>query len=155
MKATLRRTLESVGLAPVGQLQRSQAESRQLSDRIQALEQRVARLKADAETWKQRSDETAAKLRESRDAAAKAAAEADRMREGAEHAKARAAEWKARADALTAEKRDLRARLEEAHRSALTAREYVMATESKLDLLEAAIQLLDSRTRAAAVTARG
>jgi chromosome segregation ATPase len=154
MRATIRRVLAGVGLTPAGQLQRSEHEARQLSDRIQQLEARAARLRTDAETWKQRHDEISAKLRESRDAAAKAAAEAERLREGAEHAKRRATEWKARADALTAEKRDLRARLEEAHRAALTAREYVMATEAKLDVIEAAIQLLDSRTREAAVNAR-
>jgi chromosome segregation ATPase len=155
MKATIRRALETVGLTPVGQLERSTAETRQLSDKLQLLENRMGKLRADAEAWKQRHDEASAKLRECRDMAAKVAADAERMREGAEHAKMRAAEWKARAEALTVEKRDLRARLEEAHRSALTAREYVMATESKLDLIEAAIQLLDSRTREAAVTARG
>ena len=154
MRATIKRALESVGLTPAGQLQRSESQSRQLLEKIQQLEHRVTKLRADADTWKQRYDDIAAKLRESREMAAKVAADAERMREGAEHAKARATEWKARADGLTVEKRDLRARLEEAHRSALTAREYVMATEAKLDVIEAAIQLLDSRTREAAVSGR-
>ena len=74
------------------------------------------------------------------------------MRAGAEHAKVRGSEWKARAEALSEEKRDLRARLEEVQRASITAREYLMATEAKLDLIEAALQVLDSRTREAAIT---
>ena len=70
----------------------------------------------------------------------------------AEHAKVRTSEWKARAEALAEEKRELRARLEEVQRAAITAREYVMATEMKLDLIEAALQVLDSRTREAAIS---
>jgi len=50
-------------------------------------------------------------------------------------------------EALTGEKLALRARLEEAQRTAIMAREYVMATETKLDVIEAALQVLDQRTR--------
>ena len=52
-----------------------------------------------------------------------------------------------RAESETQEKLALRARLEEAQRTAANAREYLMATEAKLDLIEAAIQVLDARTR--------
>ena len=151
MKTMIRQALSGVGLASAGQLHRLAEESRQMSDKMRSLDGRVAKLRADAETWKQRHDEASGKVREWKDAAAQAVADAERLRAGAEHAKARASEWKARAEALTAEKQDLRARLEEAQRSAITARDYVMATEAKLDLIEAAIQLLDSRTREAAI----
>lgn len=152
MMATIKQALAGVGLVPAGQLHRVAEESRQMSERLKSVEDRVAKLRADAETWKQRHDEVAAKLREWKDAAAQAAADAERMRAGAEHAKARASEWKARAEALTEEKRDLRARLDEVQRAAITTREYLMATEAKLDLIEAALQVLDSRTREAAIT---
>lgn len=147
----IKRTLAGVGLVPSGQVQRLLDESRQMASKVKSLEDRVAKLRADADTWKQRHDDVAAKLRESKEAAAAAQAEAERMRAGAEHGKARAGEWKARAEAETSEKRDLRARLEEVQRAAITAREYVMATEAKLDIIESALQVLDTRTREAAV----
>ena len=151
MKDTIRKALAGFGLAPAGQLHRLAEQSRQASDKVKSLEDRLAKLRADADTWKQRHEDVTAKLREWKDAAARAEAEAARMREGAEHSKARAAEWKNRADALTEEKLALRARLEEAQRGAISAREYLMATEAKLDLIEAAIQVLDARTRESAV----
>lgn len=154
MKATIKQALASVGLTPAGQLQKAAEESRQMSEKVQRLEDRIAKLRADAETWKHRSDEIAAKLREWKELAAQAEAEAARMREGAEHAKARASEWKARAEGLDGEKRDLRARLEEAQSAAAMARDYVMAMETKLDLIEAAVQVLDLRTREPAITGR-
>ena len=62
------------------------------------------------------------------------------------------------AEKLAADAQDLRtrlqnarARLEEAERSAATAHEHLMAMEVKLDLLEAAAQVLDLRTRDEAV----
>ena len=152
MNATIRRALAGVGLASAGQVQRLAEESRQMSDKVKNLEDRVAKLRADAETWKRRHEEIAAKLREWKDVAAEAEADAQRMRAGAEHAKARASEWKTRAEALMEEKRDLRARLEEVQRASITARDYLMASEAKLDLIEAALQVLDSRTREAAIT---
>jgi chromosome segregation ATPase len=147
MKNTIRKALAGFGLAPAGQLHRLASESRQASDKVKSLEERLAKLRADADTWKQRHDDVTAKLREWKEAAARAEAEAERMRTGAEHSKARAAEWKTRADALTEEKLALRARLEEAQRAAINAREYLMATEAKLDVIESAIQVLDRRTR--------
>ena len=152
MKATIRQVLAGVGLAPAGQLQRLAKESRQMSDKVKNLEDRVTKLRADAETWKRRHEEIAAKLREWKDVAAVTEADAERMRAGAEHAKTRASEWKARTEALTEEKRNLRVRLEEVQRAAITAREYLMATEANLDLIEAALQVLDSRTREATIT---
>ncbi len=151
MKSTIRQALSGVGLAPAGQLQRLAEESRRMSEKMKSFEDRIAKLRADAETWKQRHDDISAKLREWKETAARAAADAERLRAGAEHAKARAGEWKARAEALTVEKQDLRARLEEAQRAAAAAREYLMATEAKLDLIEAAIQVLDGRTREVAI----
>ena len=68
-------------------------------------------------------------------------------------------EWKSRTEKMTAEAEDLRARLhharaslEETQRTAIFAREHLMAIEVKLDLIEAAIQVLDTRTREEAVT---
>ena len=151
MKATIRRALAGFGLAPAGQVHQMAEQSRQASEKITALEERMAKLRADADTWKQRHDDLAAKLVEVKGAAARAEADAEQARAGVEHAKARVNEWKGRAESETDEKLALRARLEEAQRAAINAREYLMATEAKLDLIEAAIQVLDTRTRDAAL----
>ena len=137
MKATIRQALSCVGLATAGQVQRLTEESRRISKKVKSLKEHVVMLRAHAETWKQRYDEAVARVLECK-------GEAKRLRAGAEHAKARA-------EALEKEKLNLRAHLKEAQRTAITSRDYVMATEAKLDLIEAAIQLLDSRTREAEI----
>ena len=147
----MKRALAGLGLVPAGQLRQLADEGKQMGDRIKSLEDKAAKLRADAETWKQRHDDVAAKSREWKYAAAQATADAERLRGGAEHAKARVAEWKARAEALTGEKLELRARLEDVQRAAISTREYVMATEAKLDVIEAALQVLDTRTRGTAI----
>lgn len=152
MKTAIKQVLASAGLVSAGEVRQQAEELRRMSEKVQSLEGRAAKLRADAETWKQRHDEATAKLRELRETANRASADAEELRAGAERAKARATGWKARADALTGEKATLRARLDEAQRAATAAREYVMATETKLDLLEAAIRVLDSRTREATVS---
>ena len=147
MKSAIRRALAGLGLAPAGQVHQMAQESRHVSDKIKSLEDRMAKLRTDADTWKQRHDDVAAKVNELKNALARAEADAKQAREGVEHAKARVNEWKGRAESETQEKLALRARLEEAQRTAINAREYLMATEAKLDLIEAAIQVLDTRTR--------
>ena len=151
MKGTLRRALAGFGLAPAGQVHQMAEQSRQVSEKVKSLEDRMAKLRTDADTWKQRHDEVAAKVNELKEAVARAEADAKDARAGVEHAKARVNEWKSRAEAATEEKLALRARLEEAQRTAINAREYLMATEAKLDLIEAAIQVLDTRTREASL----
>src|SRR3954451_4997391 len=133
MKTLVTRVLRTIGLVPAGQLLHSTDECRQLGEKVRALEERMRKTRADTDTWKQKHDELSVKLREWKATADREAADARQMREGAEHAKARAAEWKLRAEGLTAEKLALRARLEEAQRTAIMAREYVMAAETKLD----------------------
>ena len=70
----------------------------------------------------------------------------------AARATAAADEWKARSETLALKVRELRAALDEANLLTNTARGHLMATETKLDLIEAAIQVLDTRTREAALT---
>jgi hypothetical protein len=48
--------------------------------------------------------------------------------------------------------RDLKDKLRETKAAANGAREYLMATETKLDLIEAALHVLDARTRERAVS---
>jgi chromosome segregation ATPase len=151
MKGLIRRLLGLFGLVPSGDLDRALGEARQAADRIRSLEGRIAKIRADAENWKARHEDAAAKLARCRTELVESQAEVERTRAGVEHAKARAQEWKTRATALADEKAILRARAEEAQDVAIAAREYLMATETKLDMIEAAIQVLDTRSRDAAV----
>jgi len=141
MKRFITGALSLIGLAPARHIESLKAENERAARKARELEARVADLKADAEGWKRRHDDDARRAAEHQEAAAQAAARAD----------ARAEELKARGDALMAEVKELRARLQDAHRAASVVREHLMATETKLDLIEAALQVLDTRTRAAVV----
>jgi chromosome segregation ATPase len=147
MKGRVRRLLRVFGLAPASDLDRAIAETGEAAARVRSLESRVAKLRTDADTWKQRHEEIASKLASCRAELAESRADVEHARAGAAHAKARVQEWKGRAAAATEEKLALRDRLAEAERVAAATREYLMATETKLDLIEAAIQILDLRSR--------
>ena len=141
----LKRTLALFGLAPAGHVARKDEEIRRGAERVKAFEERLEKLRADAQTWKQRHEDTARELATRQQAAGASVSEA------VERAQADAARWKERAERLNTQADELRARLVEADRAATAAREHLMATEVKLDLLEAAIQVLDARTRETAV----
>jgi hypothetical protein len=136
----LTNVLAPLGLVPAGDAKRLHAESERTAEKLRTLEGRLAELKADAESWKRRHEETARKLADAQAAAARAEARAQRE-------EARAEELKGRGNALVAEMKEMRARLQDASRTGATVREHLMATETKLDLIEAALQVLDARTR--------
>lgn len=172
MKGTIKGLLAAFGLAPASQADQLTKETRDLTARVAQLEERLAQARADADNWKRRHTDGADALGGWKQAAAKAEAEAERVRAGGDRLaadveraaadvrreQARTEEWKGRAEKLAADAQDLRARLqssraklEEAERAAATAHEHLMAMEVKLDLLEAAAQVLDARTRDQAV----
>jgi chromosome segregation ATPase len=144
MRRFITAALAVVGLAPAGHVEHARNESERAARRLHDLEARLVESKADAEQWKRRHDECTRRVADHQEAASRAATRAER-------AEARAEELKARSDALAAEMKEMRARLQDAHRATSTVREHLMATETKLDLIEAALQVLDARTRAAAV----
>ena len=82
------------------------------------------------------------RARASRHAEARAAADAE-LRE----TRASVAHWKTKAEEVQVQLRELRGRLIEAERVETQLREFLMANETKLDLVEAAINALDQRTR--------
>lgn len=172
MKSTIKSMLSAFGLAPASQADQLTKETRDLAARVAQLEERLAQARADADTWKRRHAEGAEALGGWKQAAAKAEAETERVRAAGDRLAAdvertaadvrreqtRTEEWKGRAEKLAADAQDLRARLqharaklEDAERAATTAHEHLMAMEVKLDLLEAAVQVLDARTREQAV----
>jgi chromosome segregation ATPase len=172
MKSAIRGFLSAIGLAPAAHAERLAKETRDLAARVAQLEERLSQARADADSWKRRHAETAEALAGWKQAAAKADAETERVRATGDRLAAdgeraaaevkreqgRTEEWKGRAEKVAADAQDLRVRLqnsrvklEEAEHAAATAHEHLMAMEVKLDLLEAAAQVLDLRTRDQAV----
>jgi chromosome segregation ATPase len=144
----LRKVLAGIGLATAAQVRHATAQAQQAA---QKSEERLAKLRADAEGWKQRYDEASRAAAEWKKAAAGAEAESARLNRELQRAQGHAEEWKSRADALTTQVRDLKERLDETRRVTTVARQHLMATEVKLDLIEAAVQVLDARTREGAL----
>jgi chromosome segregation ATPase len=145
MTSLIQRGLAAVGMAPARQVERVTAQFQHAAERLTQVEDRLAAARADAEGWKRRYEDSSRQSAEHQAAAARAEKRAER-------ADAEAAHWKERAQILAAEVRELKERLREAQRVTATAREHLMATETKLDLIEAAIQVLDTRTRNRAVS---
>ena len=162
MKEAIKRLLSALGLAPAthvvrlaAEVERLTAETRRLSARVAQLEDRVVTSRADAEGWKRRHEDTTRVLADAKKASSGAESEAEATlalaRADAERARSQGDEWKKKAESRGALIEELRARTHEAERAAASAREHLMAVEVKLDLVEAAIQILDARTREGAL----
>jgi chromosome segregation ATPase len=161
MKTAIKALLATLRLAPAAQLEQLTRDLQRADAKLAQLEERLVQLRADAENWKRRYDDAADGVAGWKEAMTRTQREADRARDSidrlkadlertkadAERSQARATEWRARAEALTAELQDQRARLEDAQRATASSNEQLMAMEVKLDLIEAAIQVLDTRTR--------
>jgi len=155
MRSAIRALLGTFGLAPARQADQAATGLRRAETRIGDLEERLVQGRADAENWKRRYEEASDTVAGWRQAATRAQAELDRLkplidkakhdleraREAAERDEARVAEWKSLAQTA-------RGRLDEARRAAESSSEQLVAMEAKLDLIEAAIEVLDTRTRA-------
>jgi len=148
MKATIRKVLAGMGLATAAQVRHAAAQAQHSARKA---EQRMTRLRTSAEEWKQRYEEASKVAADWKHAAVDARASVERATGKLEHVQAHVVEWKARAEALTTQVRELKERLEETRRVTTVARQHLMATEVKLDLIEAAVQVLDARTREAAL----
>jgi chromosome segregation ATPase len=129
----------------------AQMRANQAAEKIARLEQQMMKLREERDGWKQRHQDAVAAAGDLKKAASRAEDASARARADAERANAQVEEWRTRAQALTMEVREVRDRLEEARRVGTLAREHLMVTETKLDLIEAAIQVLDARTREAAL----
>jgi chromosome segregation ATPase len=149
MKAVLRRMLSAVGLTTARRAERLEMDARQAVLRSRALEERVAAMQADVERWKRRCEDKSAAASGWKQAAGEIEA---RARTDTARLKAHCEELKARVADLASEVNDLQGRLEAADRAASSAREELMLMETKLDLVEAAIRILDARTREGAVS---
>jgi hypothetical protein len=165
MKTAIKSLMAAFGLAPAAQIDHLNGLVRRAETRSSELEDRLAQLRTEAEGWKRRYDDASEAMAGWKQASVRAQNDADRAKAGAdrvkadleqvradfERAQARATEWRTRADTLVAELQEMRTRLQNAQSAALSANEQLMAMEVKLDLIEAAIQVLDVRTREQAV----
>jgi hypothetical protein len=125
IRTAVRRGLAAFGLATAGQVAALQASAER---------DRAALIKAreDARAFKIKAEEFREKASQA-DALAGRLAKAQRQAE--------------RAELYRTELQEARARVERAEKAVAFSREQLMATEMKLDLVEAAISILDRRTR--------
>ena len=144
MKTAIKGLLATVRLAPASQVEHLADQARRATVRLSELEERMTKLRADVETWKSHHEASAKAAAEWKHAASTAVEKTERSVTQTKRAEASTEEWKARALALKEQLQALRGRL--SHATTL-AREHLMATEVKLDLIEAAVQVLDTRTR--------
>jgi chromosome segregation ATPase len=165
MNRTVTSLLAAIGLAPASRVDQLNGDVRRVEGKVAQLERQLEEARADAQSWKKRHEDTTEAVAGWKQATHRAQAETeyakknvDRIRGELERAKAelereqpRMAEERRRAETLKAELQDMRARAEHAHRVTDSANEQLMAMEVKLDLIEAAIQILDARTREQAV----
>lgn len=166
MTTGIARLLGAFGLAPVSQVQQLNGDVRRTEAKIAQLEQKLEEVRADASNWKRRYEDTTEAVSGWKQATHRAQAETELMKRDADRIKAelervkaelereqpRTAEERRRVESLKAELQGMRARVENAHRVTDSANEQLIAMEVKLDLIEAAIQVLDTRTREQAVS---
>jgi chromosome segregation ATPase len=166
MTTAMTRLLGAFRLAPVSQVQQLHGDVRRTEAKIAQLEQKLEEVRADASNWKRRYEDTIEAVAGWKQATHRAQAESelmkregDRIKGDLERVKAdlereqpRTAAERHRSESLKAELHEMRVRAENAHRVTDSANEQLMAMEVKLDLIEAAIQVLDMRTREQAVS---
>lgn len=165
MKTAIGALLGAIGLAPAAHVARLRAEGERAHAERTDSNERLAGLRTAADKWKQRYEDTADAAAGWKQASSHAKSETGRARAEVERLKATLSrehteteKWKRRGEQLFGDAKELKERLhttqgelKEALRAATFAREHLMAMEVKLDLIEAAILVLDSRTRDEAV----
>ena len=147
MRALVLRLLALLGLAPASHVRHAQARAQRAATTIARLERQLAAVRGDVDTWKRRHQEATAAAAKWKTVAGGAEDDARQAKAETERARAQVDEWRGRAEVLIAERRALREHLDESRRVAAIAREQFMATEVKLDLVEATIHVRDGRTR--------
>ena len=121
--------LGAIGLASAGQLRVAQ-------HRADELKRAVADSRAEVARWKAKANELSAKL-----------ADAERAGERLPRVERQLQQWKARDDMHAAKLAEVRDRMRRAEKAAALSQEHLLATETKLDVIEAALGVLDRRTR--------
>jgi chromosome segregation ATPase len=166
MKTAFKSLLAAARLAPSSQIDHLHGDLRRAEAKVAQLERDLELVRADAQSWKRRHEDASEAIsgwkqafQRTQAAAEQAQAHANRFKSEFERAqtelereKPRTEGSRQRAETLKTELQEMRARAEQAQRAAELANEQLMAMEVKLDLIEAAIQVLDLRTREQAVS---
>ena len=134
LRAAVRRALGLVGLASARQVRALQAKVASAKRQGAEVKGGLAEAKRNAARWKQKGDESTRRL--------------DKAQREAERFKARHAE----SSTLVASLQGRLERLKASARATALAREHLMAIDTKLDIVEGAINVLDRRTRRPAAT---
>lgn len=121
--------LGAVGLASAGQVRTAQ-------QRAADLKRAVADSREEAARWKTKANELSAKL-----------SDAEHAAERLPKVERQLQQWKARDEMHAAKLAEVRERMRRAERAAALSQEHLIATETKLDIVEAALGVLDRRTR--------
>ena len=128
--------LGAIGLAPAGQ-------ARTLMKRADAADQRTAELKRAVADAHEETSRWKAKASELTERVGKAEQAAERLPKVERELQ----QVKARDDKHVAQLAEVRERMLRAEKAAALSQEHLTATEAKLDVVEAAIGILDRRTR--------
>jgi predicted nucleic acid-binding Zn-ribbon protein len=121
--------LGAVGLASAGQVRTAQ-------QRATDLKRAVADSREEAARWKAKANELSAKL-----------SDAEHAAERLPKVERQLQQWKQRDEMHAAKLAEVRDRMRRAERAAALSQEHLIATETKLDIVEAALGVLDRRTR--------
>src|SRR5687768_18425720 len=100
MKAILLKLLALFGLAPATHVAHANAQARRAVDKAARLEERLAALRDERDSWKQRHQEATSALEKSQKAARRAEEKVARARDHTRRARAQVDEWRTRAEAL-------------------------------------------------------
>jgi predicted nucleic acid-binding Zn-ribbon protein len=125
-----------VGLTTAGRAQTMAKRLETADQRGAELKRAVAEAREDAARWKARAGELTAR-----------AAKAEQAAERLPKAERELQRWRTRDEKHTAQLAEVRERMIRAERAAELSQEHLTATEAKLDVIEAAIGVLDRRTR--------
>jgi chromosome segregation ATPase len=155
VKGLLIRLLNALGLVTAGRYAVVTAKLRDAESRVDKLTKLVGEARADARQWRTNADSTGQRVK---------AIEKDLAQRGVQHdremeRRTQEAEKQTRENEKLRGENErlrktlgdldgLRRRLADAERGILVAREHLMAVDVKLDILEGAANVLDSRTRA-------
>jgi predicted nucleic acid-binding Zn-ribbon protein len=128
--------LGAVGLASAGQ-------ARTLIKRVEAADKRAAEFKRAVADAREETARWKAKAGELTERAGKAERAAERLPKVERELQ----QWKARDEKHVAQLAEVRDRMVRAEHAATLSQEHLTATETKLDVIEAAVNVLDRRTR--------
>lgn len=130
------RGLALFGLASSGHVETLKAKAEKADARASELKQALESARQELDRWKEKAGEQNKRLAKAEDAAgrtAKAERELQQVR--------------AKDEKHLAQLAEMRERVERAERAIALSREHLMATETKLDIVEGAVNILDKRTR--------